>query len=80
MARLETYTCDGKDCDAIKKKSNHWWDVIVCSELVSDNPKLVIQPHKHPITDNTKTFCGIECAMKYISQWMASLQSSSAGS
>ena len=69
MARLDTYTCDEPGCLAIKKEANHWWDV---REVMSDGrPTLEIQEHQ----DSTlgRTFCGIEHAAKFVSQWMASL-------
>lgn len=76
MARLETYTCDG--CNAIKKDANHWWDVLVITERSGLGDRLNIMAHCDPAPPNTQQMCGIECAQKFIAQWMAKVASGEA--
>jgi len=71
--RLETVRCDLEGCGKLKMETNHWWSVEVIRNS-NGAPQLRVVPYNpnpDPSLCALKDFCGIECAQKFVSRWMA---------
>ncbi len=66
MRKLTIY-CE--ECGRAQEETNHWW---VIAKTI-DSIGLVIRPLELELDPNIvyRDFCGIECAQRAISKWMA---------